>query len=474
MNEEFLERLVADLQFMRLEAVLGLGSIILLLVGLVIKSSTIIRLLYFLILVVAIYLNRVLFLNSVPFLSGSVSGSQQIQLFNSVLLFAGFLLIVFKEEKKHTTEFYFLVLSLILGGVLMMKANSFLVLFLAIELTSFVGYILTNFSFSAKSHEAAIKYLLFGATSSAIMLFGLGMIYIDTGVFYLTELGGQISLVTSVGLLFVIGGLLFKISIAPYHIWVPAVYQSAPSKVVAILSIVPKIAGLVILGKLFLQIPQVHWLTHIVYIFGAITMILGTLGAVNQSQFRRMIGFGAIAHSGFLLPLVLIHSELAEQTFWYYSIAYVIMNYAIFYFADEMEDVGIEAVSDYSKLGNGAIAVTISLTLVMVSLVGVPPLAGFTAKFLLFTTLFEQYLDNGNWLFAAYLIVAILLTVVSLFFYLQAPYQIFLKGKQSDQSINFSFQTKIIATLFSIVLLLLFFVPEILTLMQQLLKATNP
>ena len=237
------------------------------------------------------------------------------------------------------------------------------------------------------------------------------------------------------------------------------------------MSIVPKLAGLFLLKSLFdsTLFPEDHWIYSLILVLGMLTILFGTLGALRQQNARRMISFGAIAHSGFLLPFAMLATDLASSAFWFYAVVYAIMNLAAFYLLDVYERKDIWNVSDYARAKH-ATWVGATFTLVLISLVGIPPLAGFTAKFFLFTSLWEGYqsLSNTYWLW--YLIVSVLATVASLFFYLQIPKQIFLSQPQDNQSINFKFSTKILATLFCIVLLLLFFAPQLVIEAKQLLN----
>lgn len=470
-----LSEIIQSIQYLKVESTVILGAIFLLIVGLISKSGTLIKSIFALTITAAFYFN--IGNQAVgEILSRSVFVSQASISFTSIFLISALVLLVYRRSNTHATEFYFFVLSLIVGSLFIMKSNSILLTFIAIELTSFAAYILTNFSFKKQGHEASIKYLLFGAVSSAIMLLGFGLIYGSTGIFFLSDfaLASENVLVQSVGILLIICGLLFKSSVVPFHIWVPATYQEAPCDTTAILSIAPKLGAMVLLGRILGSISQDHWILNLCLFLGMLTIVLGIFSALRQSNARRMISLGAIAHSGFLLPLVVITPETASQSFWWYASVYATMNLAIFFFLDEFEKKGIVKLEEYSGLGSKVPLIGVAISLILVSLVGLPPLAGFTAKLLLFTTVWEEYLQGQDSAFLIYLVVAVFATVVSLFFYLRIPYQLFLARAKTSRSIEFSFSTKFVATLFSIVLLLLFFAPQILTVMQQLLSNITP
>lgn len=467
-----LNGILTDLQGAWTESALMLGAIAVLILGLIKSNSTLTKLLFLIVLAFAFYLNLSNVLSG-EILSDALSLSTQTASFGSLFLMVASLLLLFKKGSEHSTEYHFFILSMLAGSLFMMKANSLLIIYLSIELVSFSSYILTNFSFKKQGFEASIKYLLFGAICSAVMLFGLGMIYGSTGTFLVSQWSSETfnALFSQVGFVLLLVGIFFKISIAPAHLWVPATYQEAPADATAFMSIVPKLAALVLLKRIFdFQIfVSDHWVYSLVLGLGILTIIAGTLGAFRQSNARRMISFGAIAHSGFLLPFALIQSSTASESFWYYSVVYAIMNMAAFYLLDVHERNGIVEIDDY-KQTSGSVWLGATFSLILVSLVGLPPLAGFTAKLFLFTTLWEGYSSFGNSQMLWYLIVAVIATVGSLFFYLRIPREIFLSKSEDTQSINLNLSTKILATLFCIVLLLLFFAPQMVMEAQQLLN----
>ncbi|WP_462248808.1 NADH-quinone oxidoreductase subunit N [Ekhidna sp.] len=469
---EQLTSILNDLQGAWTESTLIIGSILILLVGLIRPNEMLIKVLFGAIVLVSLWLN-VNNSNEGLVLLDSLHLSKATNHFGSLFIITALLLIIFPRDKKHAAEYYFFILAMLCGSLFMMKANSILIIYLSIELVSFASYIITNFTFKKVAFEASLKYLLIGAVSSAVMLFGLGFIYGSTGAFAISDLAniGSLDTMCSAGVAMLMIGVFFKISIAPVHLWVPATYQSAPSDATAFMSIAPKLAGLLLLQRMLTLsvFDSELWIFRVVLILGILTIAIGTLGAFRQINARRMVSFGAVAHSGFLLPFALISSPTSSEAFWIYSVAYAIMNVAVFYLLDQYERKGIHELSDYGESVSSS-WMGVNCTLVLVSLVGLPPLVGFTAKFFLFTTLWEYYLSSELIYVLWYLIVAVLATIGSLFYYLQIPKHIFLVKGQTNQSINFSLLTKIIATLFSIGLLLLFFAPKLVIVMQQLLN----
>ncbi|MEO9869265.1 NADH-quinone oxidoreductase subunit N [Ekhidna sp.] len=464
--------ILKDLQGTWTESTLIIGSIFILLMGLVKPSKLLMKGGFAISIVLALYFNMDNDLGGERMMNGIFISPSSIY-FGSLFLLVSLLVLVFKREKTHAPEFYFFILAMLVGSLFIMKANSLLIIYVAIELVSLSSYILTNFSFKKKGFEAGIKYLLFGAMTSAVMLFGLGLIYGLTGTFAISEWSPTLfsQTLAQVGVLMLLIGIFFKISIMPAHLWVPGTYQYAPADATAFMSIVPKLAALVLMQRIFATgIFNVdHWIFNTVLILGIFTVIAGTLGAFRQTNARRMISFGAIAHSGFLLPFALMDTTTSQEAFWWYAVTYALMNLIVFYLLDSYERKQIENIEDYSKASE-SVWLGVCFTVALISLVGIPPLAGFTAKFFLFSALWEFYLIHSSNLILWYLVVAILATVGSLFYYLQISRNIFLVTRGRDKSINFSFSTKIVATLFSIALLLLFFAPKLVIVMQQLLN----
>lgn len=472
--QDQLHGILNDLSLVSTETALMLGAIVLLIAGLISKRPVLIKSIFATVIAVALYFN--LQISEVGIhVSESLFSSTYILSFASLFLLFGLLMLLFPRD-KHTPEFYFLILSMIVGSIFMMKANSLLIIYLSIELVSFVSYILTGFSFKKEGFEASIKYLLFGAVSSAIMLIGLGLIYGTTQTFYISEWSSILfsDLLPQLGFLFLVFGVLFKVSIFPFHIWTPATYQSAPVDAVALFSVVPKIAGFVLLQRIVLasELDFSYWLITTILGLGIATIAIGTLGALRQSNTRRMISFGSIAHSGFLLSLVVTSSNSYQDAFWWYAAVYGIMNFGAFYLIDRYEAVSVYQNQEYLQSKNETWMGGV-FTLILVSLVGLPPLAGFSAKLFLFSSLWEIYLEMEATITLTYLIIAVFATVASLFFYLKIPKNIFLGGPESDAEkapISFSFQSKIIATIFAITLLMLFFVPKLVMNLQLLLN----
>ena len=469
-----LHGILNDLSAASTESTLLAGTFLLLIVGLMTKRVMVIKAVFALVLLLGIVVNLQISEEGY-YLSSSLFLNQEILSFTSLLLIFGLMILIF-PRKRHTPEFYFFTISILVGSTFLMKANSLLMVYLSVELISFVSYILTGFTFTKEGFEAGIKYLLFGAVSSAVMLVGLGLTYGTTGTFFISEWSALLinQPLAELGFVFVMMGLFFKVSIFPFHGWTPATYQAAPVDSVALFSIVPKLAGLVLLRRIYnsLNFAFDHWLIYGVLILGLLTILVGTLGALKQANTRRMVSFGSIAHSGFLLGFVLIPSGMSnEGAFWWYAVVYGLMNFGAFFLIAYFEASSIIRNDEYVRAKNER-WVVVMFTLILVSLVGLPPLAGFTAKLFLFTSLWSIYLETGSVFEVLFLAGAILATVASLFFYLRVPKTVFLNGidQEPDNLAHpFSWKIKIIATIFGITMLMLFFAPELVMSLKSLL-----
>lgn len=466
MLREQLDDILQDLSLLGFEMSLVAGAMILLVIGLIRPKQLVSQVIFVAVLVVSM-----LFLSA---RQEAVSGFGGVLIFDSLgnllkLVFgiSALWIVLFPTAKGRNPEFYFLTLSVIIGSVFMLSANHLLVIFLAVELTSFASYLITNFNFRKRSFEAGLKYLLFGGVSSAVALYGASLIYGFTGTLLLSEMDFNLlsnPQLLNFGLLTFIGGLFFKISLVPFHIWVPSAYEEAPTESVAILATIPKIGAFVLLHRVFVTIDllSVSWLLTAVELLGIATIIVGTLGAMRQSNAKRLVSYGAIAHSGFLLVALLIPGETGGNAFIWYSFIYILMNISVFYLLSVFESAGIVEVQQFAGLGKNESYMGGLLVLIMIALTGLPPTAGFTAKFYLFSAMWSWYQDVNDPLMLIYLIVGVFSVVFSLFFYLKIPFHYFLK-ERNNQPVFFSdFLNRLLATIFIGLVLWFFFRPDLL------------
>ncbi|WP_421872136.1 NADH-quinone oxidoreductase subunit N [Marinoscillum sp.] len=461
-----LQQILSSLSALSFELGLVIGSFLLLIVGMVTSSRVAYKVVYVLVLLVGLFLVD-FGIESELIVNQNLAINDLHAFLKALFVFSGIWIVFYPTAGKHRSEFYFLLLSVVVGSTFMLSANNLLVIYLVVELTSFASYLLTNFNFEKKSFEASIKYLLFGGVSSALALYGASILFGYSGTLDLSLMDFGVvenDHFLNLGITLFVGGLLFKISIVPFHIWVPTTYEAAPTGAVAVLSIVPKVAGLVLLNNVLdsLHMMDQPWMVVMVAILGMATIVIGTFGALQQTNVKRMIAYGAIAHSGFLLATLLIPFENGMSAFVWYSVVYALMNITVFYLVALFESKGLTTIEQFAGLSSKESYLGGIVVVAMIALVGLPPTSGFTIKFYLFTIMWEWCQSVGDPWVLSYLIVAVSSVVFSLFFYLKLPYFIFFKeGKNLNYSRS-SLSQRIIATIFTLLVLWLFFSPEIL------------
>jgi NADH-quinone oxidoreductase subunit N len=291
------------------------------------------------------------------------------------------------EETGDAPEYLNLILSVALGGMLLVSMRDLFGIFVAVELATIPSYAMVAFDRSRReSPEGGMKYLLTGMIASAILLYGIVLIYGAGGSADLADLGetftGQLSPVALLGLVLLISGFAFKISAAPFHFWTPDAYQGAPTSAAAFLSVAPKAAIFAVLLRIFLEgMPgaATTW-TVVVAVLAIMTMFVGNLLALRQRNVRRMLAYSSVAHSGYILAAFAALQgsgvQTAVQAVLIYSAAYLVMNMGAFLVIDL---VGEEAKS-YNGLFTTRPGVALSMFVFMAALVGIPPLSGFWGK----------------------------------------------------------------------------------------------
>ncbi|MFY0599247.1 MAG: NADH-quinone oxidoreductase subunit N [Cyclobacteriaceae bacterium] len=470
-----LEQILDQLIFLRFELILISGALLLLIIGLFSKSNVAHRIAFCLALVAALFFGTY-FTEEEIVLTGSLSFGPLESFIKTLLCIFSIWIVFYSNAKKQSSEFYFLVLAVVIGSVFMISANHLLVVYISIELTSFVSYAITNFNFKKKSFEAGIKYLLFGGTSSAIMLYGISIIYGLTGELAIDriELSGSDPFL-AFGIVAFIGGLFFKVSIFPFHIWTPSTYQEAPTDSVAILSVVPKVAGFVLLHRVLsvIEAESISWVIPLIAAVGIATVLVGTLGAMGQSNIKRLMAYGSIAHSGLLIGCMLISGQSGLAAFVWYVFIYAIMNLVLFYLTSVLEEKGIETIDQLSGLGKKEAYAGVLWVGVMISLIGLPPTAGFTAKFYLFTSLWNEYQIGADYLILTFLLVAVISVIFSLFYYLKIPYYYFIHPYRGDVGIKIELFPKLFATILVMLLFWFFLSPELLNNIVSNFNAVN-
>ncbi len=347
-----------------------------------------------------------------------------------------------RHDAVLPVEWYPLLLALVLGLYLMTMAINLLGIYLSLELVSICSYLLTALLANRKASEGGIKYLLFGAISSAIMLYGMSLLYGMTGTLDLTApgFGDTLSssgpvLVTVAGLL-TLAGLFFKLSLVPFHVWTPDAYEAAPVPVAAFFSVGPKVAALLVVMRIVSALPGEFQVPLAVVALASIT--LGNLSALYQTDAKRLLAYSTIAQAGFLLVGVVALSKGGFEAATFYMATYLPMSLAAFFLVDSFAQThnGPLPLAALTGLGRQHPWRSVGLTVVMIGLTGLPPTVGFTAKLLSFSALYEAYQQSGMpWLLVLFGL-GLLNAVVSLFYYLKIPYLLFFKQKDSVANIT--------------------------------------
>jgi NADH-quinone oxidoreductase subunit N len=338
------------------------------------------------------------------------------------------------KEVGDNGGFYILLVFSTLGMNLMASSANLVMLFLSIETASIPLYAMAGFMRNDnKSTEAGIKYLLFGAMTSAIMLYGFSLMYGFTGTADIYQLAAEftsngvppISLLVS--LVVVLVGFGFKISMAPFHFWAPDVYEGAPTPVTGFLSTASKAAGFSVIARVLLAVFPVSDWQLILAVISAVTMTLGNLVALWQKDIKRMLAYSSIAHAGYILMGVAAGTEFGISSMLYYLVTYLLTNLAAFGFVIVyFKQTGSDRIKDYAGLSRRSPALAFGMLFTFLSLGGIPPLGGFFAKVLVFAAAVEA---NLTWL----AVLGVLNAVVGLYYYLSVLKVVYLYRQEGDE-----------------------------------------
>ena len=352
--------------------------------------------------------------------------------FKMLFMFAGAataLLLMDNEKIGGRGEGYLLLLASILGMNLMASSADLVMLYLAIETTSIPLYVLSGFMLAdEKSTEAGFKYLLFGALTSTVMLYGFSLLFGFSGttnIYRLTELlqSGSLSLTAALGVLaLILVGIGFKVSFVPFHFWAPDVYEGAPTPVAGFLSTASKAAGFAVLVRLFfVAFPNFapSW-TLALAILSAVTMTVGNLLALPQTNIKRLIAFSSISHAGYAMIGVVALTQLGAASVVFYLAAYILTNLLAFGIVMAFSRItGLEDLKDYAGMSRRSPWLGLMMLAAFLSLAGMPPFGGFVAKVVVFAAGIQA---GYVWL----VIIGILNSVIGVYYYLNAMKYVYL------------------------------------------------
>jgi NADH-quinone oxidoreductase subunit N len=341
----------------------------------------------------------------------------------------------------HRNEFYILLLFSISGMMLMSMAADLILVFMALELLSIPLYVLAGFALPRQdSEEAALKYFLLGAFAGGFVVYGVALVFGATGSTGLTQITAAISagdtnlVFLTVGAALILVGFGFKVAAVPFHMWTPDVYQGSPTPVTAFMAVCAKAAGFAALMRVFVTaFPAIAKdITPILWVLSALTMILGNILAIAQSNIKRMLAYSSIAQAGYILMALVPYgnSEVSQDAIssaLFYLMAYAFTTFgawAVVIALEKSEGRGLE-LDDYAGLAHKYPALAAAMTVFMLSLTGVPPTLGFVSKFYLFRTVIE-----GGYIGLA--VIGVLTSLVSAYYYLRVVVFMYMREGQPE------------------------------------------
>ena len=369
-----------------------------------------------------------------------------------------------KNTQLNRIEFPILILLSLTGMMLMVASNDILSLFLSMELQSLALYILVAFAREDRnSSEAGVKYFVLGSLSTCIFLFGSSLIYACFGTTNFSEISGainqlnEIPLILIIGVVFILVSLSLKISAAPFHMWTPDVYQGAPTIITAYLSVVPKIASFAVIIR-FLVFPFgeiiVDW-GKIILILSITSMLVGSLGALQQKNLKRLFAYSTINHIGFMLIGLVPGSEDGIIAICIYLMLYLIMNIGVFVVILSLsrDNISVSSIKDLTGYFTNNPFMAVCMAVFMFSMAGIPPLSGFLGKLIVLNVA----IDN-NLIFLA--IIGVISSVIAAYYYLRIIKVMFFDSSTDELDIKVNIETKILLAVLSFLNITILFYPK--------------
>ncbi|WP_276498892.1 NADH-quinone oxidoreductase subunit N [Pontibacter litorisediminis] len=368
--------------------------------------------------------------------------------FTGIMTLTTLLLLPFSQRfidkgDANLGEYYSLLLFSLVGAVMMVGYENLIMLFIGVEILSIAMYVLAGSDKSSlRSNEAALKYFLMGSFFTGIMLFGIVMIYGATGTFNITEIGaaqaglgadGVMNTMFMLGILVLIIGISFKISAAPFHFWAPDVYDGTPTFFTAFMSTVVKTAGVAAFYKLLVAAfaaSYATWFPTLVAIT-VLTLVVGNIGAVIQTSFKRMMAYSSISHAGYMLMALLAFNEASDKSILFYAAAYASATIAAFgvlkFVQDHRRSADYEA---FNGLGKTNPLLAFAMTVSMLSLAGIPLTAGFFGKFFVFSAVLQN--PDMLWL----VVLAVILAAVGIYYYFRVVIAMYMQPAANYETVH--------------------------------------
>ena len=460
---------MTNLELVFPEIFLSLSIMFLLILGVFKKnSSKLIQNISLIVLLISavIIFNETLGIQETLLFNGSVIVDYLSSFMKIITLLAAFLVLVISSSYLRTfkifkIEYPILILSSVLGMMVMISSNDLIVFYMGLELQSLALYVLATFNRDQlKSSEAGLKYFVLSALSSGLLLYGCSLIYGFTGSTNFNLIASQLNsneYAITFGIVFILVGLAFKISAVPFHMWAPDVYEGSPTSVTLFFTMVPKIAALTVFIR-FLYVPFLNLIEQwqMILIFLSIaSMLFGAIAAIGQTNLKRLIAYSSISHIGYALAGLATGSNNGIQSSVIYITIYILMNLGFFSCLLMMKrnNKYFEDIEDLSGLSKNHPLLSLSLLLILFSLAGIPPLAGFFAKFYIFKSVLEQ-----SMFFLA--IVGLLSTVVAAFYYLRIIKIMYFDKEKEKYDTDHSLWLKFSLTASTLLILIYFIFPS--------------
>lgn len=369
--------------------------------------------------------------------------------FKQVFLLATLLTILFSFDyvEKFTEssgEFYALLLFALLGMMIMASAHDLLTVFIGLEIMAVVFYVLVGFDMAKiKSSEAGIKYLILGSASSAVLLYGISWIYGFTGSLLFKEIAANMAASPAVlmGLGLITVGFCFKLSIVPFHMWAPDVYEGAPTPITALLAMGSKAAAFAVLMRVFLVAfagLKLYW-APVLSVLAALSMIVGIVVAIWQTGIKRMLAYSSVAQAGYILSGLLAANAAGVKGMLFYIVLYMIATVGAFAVVVAVEEhSGSDAIEAFSGLSHKSPLLALTMTISLISMAGIPPLAGFAGKLYLFMAIAGQgYL----WL----VILGFVMSMISVYYYILVVKAMYSRKTGDERRLHVSGPLRLVA-----------------------------
>ena len=378
--------------------------------------------------------------------------------FKYLILISGFAVVLMSffsdeinKDGRKVGEYYALIAGMTFGMFLLCGATNLIMVYLAIEMMSLSSYVLAGFTKEIKrSSEASLKYVIYGSISSGVMVYGMSILFGASGSLNFSDLAtlipaGKVDMFPLIASgLMILTGFGYKISAVPFHFWTPDVYEGSPVTITAFLSVASKTAGFAGFIRfaqiMFTNDPYLDW-QIVLAVLAVITMTIGNLSAIWQSNAKRILAYSAIAHAGYVLMGMVVMDKVGISSMMIYLFMYAFMNLGAFAVIMLIANkIGSEDIDDYNGIGYKMPVLGALMVIFLVSLAGLPPTAGFIGKLYIFTALFEK---GDLWLWLA--VVGVLNSVVSLFYYAKIFRNMYLRGTNNENAEKWSFSPASIA-----------------------------